>query len=98
MNSSKECQKVFGADQARRILKHLQALSAADTLEDMRNMPGRCHELSQNRAGQLALDLKQPYRLVFRPAHDPVPTKTDGGIDWKQVKAVEILEVVDYHG
>ena len=92
LNSSKECQKAFGAEQAKRILMRLQALAAAENLEVMRNLPGRCHELSQDRTGQFALDLKHPFRLVFQPADNPVPTKADGGVDWKQVTAVEILQ------
>ncbi len=63
----------------------------------MRNLPGRCHELVQDRAGQLSLDLDHPYRLIFAPANEPLPTKPDGGIDWTQVTAVNILGVEDTH-
>jgi len=66
-------------------------------LEDVRNTPGRCHELTGNRAGELTLDLDGPYRLVFKPAHNPLPTKHDGGLDWTQVTAVIILGVEDTH-
>ena len=30
--------------------------------------------------------------------HDPVPGLPDGGLDTGQVTAVEIIEIVDYHG
>lgn len=71
---------------------------AASTLEDMRLIPAaRCHELSGKRAGQLAVDLDHPRRLVFRPNHDPVPTKPDGGLDWSAVTSIVIVEIVDYH-
>lgn len=43
------------------------------------------------------MDLVHPYRLVFEPAHDPVPRTTDGGIDIDRVTAITIMEVVDYH-
>ena len=63
----------------------------------MRYLPGRCHELKGNRADQLSLDLDGPYRLIFEPAHDPIPRRPDKGLDWTRVTAVRILEVVDYH-
>ena len=72
--------------------------AAAETLEDMRLLPGRCHELTGDRAGQLALDLDHLYRLIFMPFHDPIPTKADSGLDWTAVTAVVIVGVEDYHG
>jgi len=44
-----------------------------------------------------AVDLVHPRRLVVEPAHDPVPTKADGGLDWPEVKRIVIVEIVDYH-
>ena len=73
-------------------------LGAATTLEDMRLLPGaRCHELTGDRKGQLAVDLVHPLRLVFEPDHDPQPEKADGGLDWIAVTKVVIVEIVDYH-
>lgn len=54
--------------------------------------------LKGDHAGILALDLKHPQRLLFEPAHDPVPTRPDGGLEWDAVTAVRILRVEDYHG
>jgi hypothetical protein len=48
-------------------------------------VPGRC--------GRVAC----AERLIFAPAHEPVPRKPDGGLDWTQVTAVCILDVEDYH-
>lgn len=74
-------------------------LHAAETLADFRTLPqARCHELKGDRSGQLSLKLKHPYRLIITPAHDLVPRKEDGGLDWTQVTAVYILGVEDYHG
>lgn len=36
-------------------------------------------------------------RLVFRPNHDPVPLKTDGGIDLEHITSITIMSVEDYH-
>lgn len=86
-----------GSDRAKRIRRRLDDLRAAETLEVMRSLPGRCHELKGNRAGQLSLDLDHPYRLLFEPANNPVPKKPDGGLDWTQVTAVRIIGVEDTH-
>ena len=45
---------------------------------------GRCHSLSNNRKGQYAVDLINPYRLVFRKIGD-------------EIQIAEIIEIVDYH-
>jgi plasmid maintenance system killer protein len=80
------------------IRRRLDELRAAEVLEDLRNLPGpRCHELRGDRAGQISVDLDHPYRLIFEPADDPVPRKPDGGLDWRSVTAVRILEVTDTH-
>ncbi|MBU7582886.1 MAG: killer suppression protein [Nostoc sp. TH1S01] len=96
-NDQKLLKKNHGADRAKRIRRRLDDLRDADVLEDMRNLPGRCHELLQDRAGQLSLDLDHPYRLIFEPADEPIPTKPDGGLDWNKVTAVRILGVENTH-
>lgn len=63
----------------------------------MRALPAaRCHELRGNRTGQLAVNLDQPYRLIFTPAPPP-PTKPDGGLDWTRVTTIIVLGIEDYH-
>jgi len=59
--------------------------------------PVRRHQLSGNRKDEFAVDLVHPYRLVFRPNHDPIPRKDDGGIELEAVTAIEIVDIVDYH-
>jgi plasmid maintenance system killer protein len=87
-----------GAVRARKLRQRLDDLEAAESLDVMRQLPGRCHELTGDRAGQFALDLDHPYRLIFIPDHNPIPRKQDSGIDWTAVKAVKIIDVEDYHG
>ncbi|MEO0013676.1 MAG: hypothetical protein RLZZ535_2065 [Cyanobacteriota bacterium] len=96
-NNQRLLQKQHGQIRAKRIRQRLDDLRAADVLEDMRNLPGRCHELRGDRAGQLSLDLDHPYRLIFEPANEPIPIKPDGGIDWKKVTAIKIIGVDDTH-
>jgi proteic killer suppression protein len=96
-NDHKHAQKKLGALRAEKFEKRLKELRAATALEDVRNLPqARYHELT-NRDRQLACNLDHPYRLIFQPAHDPVPCNTDGGLNWSQVTAVEILAIEDYH-
>ena len=62
------------------------------------NLPGLgLHELKGDRKWQLSLDLDGPYRLIFTPAHSPIPVRADGGMDWSQVTAVTILGIEDTH-
>ncbi|BAU62876.1 putative killer suppression protein HigA [Stanieria sp. NIES-3757] len=96
-NNQKLLEKKHGTDRAKRIRRRLDNLRAANVLEDMRNLPGRCHELRGDHAKQLSLDLDHPYRLIFEPADDPIPIKPDGGIDWKKVTSIRIIGVEDTH-
>ena len=88
----------FGADSAKKLGMRLQSIEAVDCLADLFTLPQcRCHQLSGDKKGQFAVDVKQPFRLVFEPRHDPVPLTEDGGVDLKRVTAVEIIAVEDYH-
>lgn len=77
--------------------RRLATLRAANTLEDLRGAPGRVHELTGDRVGSLAMRLTDNLRLVFRPDHEPKPTKPDGGLLWSGVQRISIEELVDYH-
>lgn len=87
----------YGAQEARKIALRLTQLRAAPNLETMRSLPGHCHELLGDREGQLAVTVHGGLRLVFAPDEDPPPTKPDGGLDWRTVTAIRILEVTNYH-
>ena len=97
-NSEKELIKEFGPENGRLIMRRMLVLKAATCLIEVPyTKPERRHELSGNRCGQFSVDLKQPYRLVFKPNHNPLPKKNDGGLDLKQITAITILDVEDYH-
>lgn len=88
-----------GPQRARLIRRRLDELRAADALSIMRTLPGaRCHELKGDRFGQFSVDLDHPYRLIFQPVNNPLPTKPDGGLDWSKVTSIEIIGVEDTHG
>ncbi|MGB0388168.1 MAG: killer suppression protein [Ardenticatenaceae bacterium] len=89
----------YGKRQAKEIEKRIYDLRSADTLAKLSRVPpAGCHELTNDRAGQLSLDLKHPYRLIIEPANDPIPLREEGGLDWTQVTKVRILGVEDTHG
>jgi len=84
---------------AKFIRRRMDDLRDVENLADLRKLPQvRCHELSGDRKGQLALDLKHPYRLIIVPDHNPLPLKEDGGLNWQMVFTVKIISVEDYHG
>ena len=94
--SEKELRKKCGTVRAKKIQQRLKDLRGAETLADMRYLPGRCHELRENLAGLLSLDLDHPYRLLFRPTEDTGPGPAEG-LDWSEVTAVTVVSVTDTH-
>lgn len=93
----KEMAKAFG-QVSKMINQRMKELKAADNLEVMRTIPAaKCHELTQNRKGQLAVKVSGNYRLIFIPDHDPVPSNDDGGMDWTSITIIEVIEIDDYH-
>lgn len=93
-------EKIYGSEMARKIQQRLLQLQAARSLADLGppyQGPARCHELKGDRAGQLSVDLKHPYRLLFAPDHNPLPQRPEGGLDWSQVTCITILGVEDTH-
>lgn len=95
--SRQALQREHGQSCARKATGRLQDLEAATSLEDMRTLPGSCHELTGDRAGQLAIRLSGGKRLILKPASDPAPAKADGGLDWTNVTAIQIVAIEDYH-
>lgn len=96
-NDDRLSKREFGELRAKKLKQRLSELTNADTLEDVRYLPGHYHELTGDRKGQWACDLDQPYRLIFTPHEDPIPTNEDGQYIWIDIIGVEIIEIVDYH-
>ena len=98
MDASRLVRK-YGKRQAKEIENRIADIISAETLAEISPLPPtRCHELVGNRAGQLSLDLKHPYRLIIEPANEPIPKKEHGGLDWNGVTKVRIIGVEDTHG
>jgi len=97
-SSEKNGQRRFGEARWRLLKRRLASLKNADTLAEMEGVPGNCHALGGDRAGQYAVSLDGPYRLIFKPDDEPLPRLEDGGIDRHSVTSIRIEEVVNYHG
>lgn len=95
--SEKELRKAYGSDGAKKATRRLSDLRAAATLEDMRNLPGRVHELTGDRKGQLAIDLAGAWRLILAPTSGWPAEKAEGARAWTTIDAVTVLEITDYH-
>jgi toxin HigB-1 len=96
-NNDKLRLKSLGKRRGYLFKQRLDELLIADTLEDVRHLPGNYHELIRNRKGQWACDLDHPYRLVFEPLEKPIPKDESGKYIWIKIIAVEIIEITDYH-
>ena len=105
---NRKLQRTFGSDRnltrthgrrmARLIMVRLAVLKNAPSLAQVPSTPpDRCHPLIGDRIGQYAVDLVHPFRLVFEPAHDPLPRGEDGGVELCEITAITVLGVFDYH-
>jgi proteic killer suppression protein len=96
-NDDRKRLKEMGKVRSEKYRLRLNQIQIAQTLEDVRNLPGNYHELLGNRKGQWACDLDQPYRLIFEPHEKPIPTDGHGKYLWFEIKGVEIIEIINYH-
>jgi len=88
----------YGPENGRCIMRRMAVLRAAPTLVHVPAMkPERRHQLEGERKGQFAVDLRHPFRLIFAPAHEPLPRKSDRSFDLAKITAIRILAVEDYH-
>jgi proteic killer suppression protein len=95
------CKRRYGADMAKKLKLRVTALRAAESLADFwppKSGPERCHELKGERAGTFSVDLKQPYRLLFK-ASGSMSLEDSGELErWKSITSINILAIEDTHG
>ena len=97
-NNESKLRGQYGPECAEKLQRRLASFAAAECLEDLRHLPQmRCHELTGDRKGQLAVDLEHPKRLIFVPDHEPLPKLPSGALDWRLVTKIQVVEIVDYH-
>jgi proteic killer suppression protein len=94
--SQAEMRRAYGEPRAKKLMARLADLRAASVLEDLRRLPGACRELDEKLSGQLALNLGEGKCLIFEPSSDSIVAASNGGLDWRQVDAVRVLDVRDY--
>lgn len=98
INNKRDLIRKYGDRMARTIMVRMAVLKGADHLGLVPvDKPDRRHQLTGPLKDHFAVDLVHPFRLVFRPDHQPIPRKNDGGIDLEAVTAIEIAKVIDYH-
>ena len=95
--SSKQVTRTYGTENAKKLQTRLGDLVDAQSMDDMRTLPGYWEELKNDRAGQFSARLHGGWRLIVKPQKQPPPTKPDGGLDWRAVDSIHIIELVDYH-
>jgi toxin HigB-1 len=94
----REAVRAWGDECAGKLFQRLAELEDAESLAIVAKLPGaRCHELKGDRAGEFAVDLKHPKRLVFRPAGDSRAFMDGNTVMLDRVTSIVIEEVVDYH-
>ncbi len=98
VNATRKLEAAYGSRMAKLIQRRLLVLAAADNLSQIPSgKPLRLHQLVDNRAGQFSVDLVHPYRLLFVPNHEPVPTLCDGGIDRAHITDITVIGILDTH-
>ena len=75
--------RIYNTIMADQISFCIDALKTAETLVFLRVR--NCHPLHNNREGQYAMHLKEPYRLIFEKD------------DENDIHIVRVEEIVDYH-
>lgn len=90
----------YGAEMAKKLHLRRDALAAAESLADFwppKTKPERCHELVGDLVGVFSVDLKHPYRLLFKPNEQAQPSE-DQLARWKSITKITILRIEDTHG
>lgn len=87
--------KNYGARMGNKLTQRVSELISATNLLDIKLIPSaRLHRLEGTRAGEYAVDLVHPHRLVFTPILKEGEDKNE----LESINIVRIEEVTDYHG
>jgi len=92
--------KLLGPEMAKKLILRLTSLRAAASLAIFwppKSGPERCHELSGKLEGIFSVDLKHPYRLLFRPKEVDKDVLLDGRERWEQITAITLTSIEDTH-
>ncbi len=93
-NSGREASKKLGTINAKQLQLRLAQLLSVNKLDDFSfDNP---HPLQGDRLGEFSVGLQSGLRIVFK-AVEPIPKTKDSATDWKNVKAIIIIFIGDYH-
>lgn len=99
LESEGAARRQYGKDMAKKLHMRRDALIAAESLADFwppSSLPERVHELKGDLKDTFSIDLKHPYRLLFKAVdaidHDDDRTR------WRSIKKVEAVSIEDTHG
>ena len=91
----------YGNAMAKKLALRMAALKAAESLADFwppNSGPERCHELIGDLAGTFSVDVKQPYRMLFKPIEVTSPQdRSDEQQRWKSIVSIDIIAIEDTH-
>jgi proteic killer suppression protein len=96
-NDNRLAVRKLGAKRAGLYQQRLDDIADSESFADLEHLPGRYHQLTENRKGQWACDLDHPYRLIFEPGIKPEPIDDDGKQILAEIKSAEVIEIKDYH-
>jgi proteic killer suppression protein len=97
--SLKEARKAHGVEMAKVIMQRIQELKMFDNVDQLLdNKIGGCHPLLGNRKGEYAMDLRGPYRLIFKERTNEKLSEEDvREVDENFLVLVCIMNIEDYH-
>jgi hypothetical protein len=90
--SERALRRTYGDACARCVMARLADLQAAETLDELRRLPGGCCHHDGDRRDALAIELSGGKKMLLAPAR---PKRAKGRLDWGQVDAVLILTITD---
>jgi proteic killer suppression protein len=97
LSNATEIKKAFG-QMAKKMSSRLDDIISSPSLAVLMQIPAaNCHPLTGDRIGEWAVNISGNHRLIFELDHDPVPKKSDEGIDTRQITDIIITGTEDYH-
>ncbi|MBC8487641.1 MAG: type II toxin-antitoxin system RelE/ParE family toxin [Bacteroidetes bacterium] len=96
-NNKKLAVQKMGAKRAKLYQIRLDDMIDAENFTDLEHLPGRFHQLKENRKDEWSCDLDHPYRLIFTPTEEPIPKDEDGKQILIEINSLKIIEIIDYH-
>lgn len=93
-----EANKAFGLKTARKLIRRLYDIQAANCLADLSPLPPtRCHRLKGKLKQRLAIDLEQPNRLIFCGIDNRGKILNLDEVKFSNITSIKVLEVSKHY-